>query len=278
MAVTLVVLVKAVPDVAAAPGFSDSGLDRDSELLLNDPDENALEAALGLAAELDAEVVAVSVGPGQAEGPLRRSLQIGAAQAVQVSDARIAGSDALGTARVLAAVVRRLEDDSAVPLVVAGQASVDAATGLVPAMVATLLHRQLLGGAKAVDLEAGRIRVRRTTDTAEEELAAALPAVVSVVDGMNEPRYPTFKDVMAAKRKPFRVLGLDDLGLDPATVGVSAAGVRVLKAEPVQVRAAGRIVTDDGTAGVELARFLLAAGLVPQARRGAATSERMGLP
>jgi electron transfer flavoprotein beta subunit len=266
MAVTLVVPIKAVPDVVGEPGFRDLRLLREGSLLLNDADENALEAALVAADTLQAEVVAVSAGPEDAAAPLRRALQLGAARAVHVLDSRIAGSDAPSTARVLAATIDRLQQEAAVPLVVTGASSVDATSGLVPGLLAGLLGRPLLGRAVDLAVTAGRARIRRLCEDAEEELTAPLPAVVSVVDGSNEPRYPTFPQVMAAKRKPFHTWNLDDLGLPPDTVGAPGAGVRLVSVEPAR-RASGRVVVDDGSGGLELARFLLGTGLV--AERGA---------
>ena len=256
----IVVAVKHVPDIQAERTLGEDGrLARDGgDGTLNEVDENAVEAALVVAeAAGGAEVVALTMGPHDAVDAARRALQMGADRAVHVLDDEAAGSDALGTAHVLAAAVRKIADDDPVDLVVTGMAATDGLTSLVPAALAAELGIPALTLAVDVAVADGVVTVRRELDHADETLRAALPALVSVSDRANEARYPNFAGIMAARKKPVTVYGLADLGVDPATVGSSGARTRILAAAPRPPRADRVLVSDTGDAGAQLAAYLV---------------------
>jgi electron transfer flavoprotein beta subunit len=256
----ILALVKYVPDSGDEVGFeTDFSLARTGpSSRLSELDEYAVEQALQLRAELPgASVTVVSVGPVEAESALRKALQMGANDAVLVSDEAIAGSDVFGTAAVLNAAIRGLDD---VGLVVAGMSSTDAGVGVLPALLAESLSWPLLSQAAEVSVEAGVVRITRVDETGSRVAEAALPAVVSVTDQSGEPRYPSFKDVLAAKKKSVSTLGLTDIGLAAELVGAAAARVEVVAVERNPDRAAGRVIVDvDGSSVDEIIEFLAAA-------------------
>ena len=256
----IVVAVKHVPDIQADRSLGHDGrLARDGgDGTLNEVDENAVEAALVVAeAAGDAEVIALTMGPDDAVDAARRALQMGADRAVHVLDDAAAGSDALGTARVLAAAVRRLAQDGPVDLVVTGMAATDGLTSLVPAALAAELGLVSLTLAVDVAVEGGAVTVRRELDHADETLRTALPALVSVSDRANEARYPNFAGIMAARKKPVTVWSLTDLGLSPDEVGSAGARTRILSAAPRPAREDRVLITDTGDAGARLAAYLV---------------------
>ena len=253
--------MKFVPDIQ-----SDRQLGADGRVVrdggdgtLNELDENAVEAALALAEEHDGEVVVLTLGPDDAVDAVRKGLQMGADEAVHVLDDDVAGSDAIGTATVLAAAVRHLSAQTPVDLVLTGMAGLDGLTSLLPAALAELLDLPALPLASSldVDVDARTATVVRRLDHATETLTAPLPAVVSVTDGINEPRYPNFKGIMAARKKPVATLTLADLGVDPATVGAAGARTQVLEAAPRPPREDRVLITDTGDAGTRLATWLV---------------------
>lgn len=260
----IVVCVKHVPDVQADRRFTDDGLvDRSQgDGTLNELDENAVEAALALAEEHGGEVVALTMGPADAEDAVRRALQMGADHAVHVQDDALAGSDVFATAGVLAAAVRRIGEDGPVDLVVTGMAALDGLMSVVPSLLAAELGVAQATLAAELAVEDGAVRVRRDLDDATEVVRAPLPAVVSVTDQSNQPRYPNFKGIMAARKKPVTAWSLADLGVDPGTVGAAAARTRVLEATPRPPRENRVLVTDDGEAGTRLAAYLVENRLV----------------
>lgn len=256
----IVVAVKHVPDIQAERTLGEDGrLVRDGgDGTLNEVDENAVEAALVIAEGAGgAEVVALTMGPDDAVDAVRRALQMGADSAVHVLDDEAAGSDAIGTAHVLAAAVRRIADDGPVDLVVAGMAATDGLTSLVPAALAAELGIPALTLAVDVTVDGDAVTVRRELDHADETLRAALPALVSVSDRANEARYPNFAGIMAARTKPVTVWSLADLGVDPGTVGSTGARTRILEAAPRPARDDRVLVTDTGDAGAQLAAYLV---------------------
>ena len=241
----IVVCVKHVPDIQSERAIGPDGRAvRDGgDGTLNELDENALEAALALVESLgEGSVVALTVGPDDAADAVRKGLQMGADEAVHVVDDAIAGSDAVGTARVLAAAVRHLGAQEPVDLVVTGMAGLDGLTSLLPTALAELLDLPALPLAAelTVDAAARTVRVRRNLDHATEVLEASLPAVVSVTDQANEPRYPNFKGIMAARKKPVTTLALADLGLDASQVGTAGGGGDDRPPGPREPRAAHR--------------------------------------
>jgi electron transfer flavoprotein beta subunit len=252
--------VKYVPDSGDEVGFEpDLSLDRSGpSSRLSELDEYAVEQSLRLRAVLaDATVTVLSVGPAEAEGALRKALQMGADEAVLVTDEAIAGSDVFGTAAVLTAAIRSLAGTG---LVVCGMSSTDAGIGVLPALLADALAWPLLSHAAVLTAEADTARITRVDETGSRVVEAELPAVVSVTDQTGEPRYPSFKDVLAAKKKSVTTLSLAELDLDPSLVGAAAARVEVVAVQPNPERAAGRVIVDtDGSSVAEIIEFLAAA-------------------
>ena len=250
----IVVCVKQVPDTAVERTLTPEGtLDRASlDGLINELDEYAIEEGLKLAEAHGGEVTILSMGPAKAADSIRKALSMGAAKAVHVTDDALAGSDALATSAALAAALRSVGFD----LAVFGSESTDARTGVVPAMVAERLGVPQLTLASQVDVDGPSVSIRRVTDDGYLVVTASLPAVVSVVEKINEPRYPTFKGIMAAKKKPVQVLTLADLGLDAGAAGLAHAATRVNDFAARPPRAAGVIVKDDGDGGTKAAGFL----------------------
>ncbi|MFJ6440334.1 electron transfer flavoprotein subunit beta/FixA family protein, partial [Streptomyces sp. NPDC091649] len=218
MSLRIVVCVKYVPDATGDRRFADDlTLDReDVDGLLSELDEYAVEQALRIAEGADdAEVTVVTVGPEDAKDALRKALSMGADRAVHVEDDDLHGSDVMGTSLVLAKAVEKAGYD----LVVCGMASTDGVMGVLPALLAERLGVPQVTLLSEVAVDGGVVTGRRDGDTASEELRASLPAVVSVTDQSGEARYPSFKGIMAAKKKPVESLDLDDLGLDAGEVG-----------------------------------------------------------
>ncbi|MEE6273347.1 electron transfer flavoprotein subunit beta/FixA family protein [Georgenia wangjunii] len=263
----IVVCVKHVPDLQSERALTPEGLAvRGEDDVLNELDENAVEAAVSLAEEHGGEVVALTMGPEDAVDAVRRALQMGAKQGVHVRDDALAGSDVVGTAHVLAAAVRALDAEEPVDLVVTGMAAMDGLTAMLPAALAGCLDLPQLTLASEVEVDGATVRIRREIGDAAERLEAPLPALVSVTDQANEPRYPNFKAIIGAKKKPVRTWGLADLephlGAASATVGAHGAGTRVLRAAQSPAREGGRIVTDSGDGGAQLATYLVENKLV----------------
>ncbi|MFI8893853.1 electron transfer flavoprotein subunit beta/FixA family protein [Streptomyces paradoxus] len=254
----IVVLVKQVPDTSAERTLAgaDHTLDRESaDLVLDEIDERAAEEALTLKETAGAEVTVVSMGPDAALDAIRKVLAMGADSGIHICDDRLRGADVVTTARVLAAAVRTVGD---VGLVLAGNATTDGQASAVPAMVADLLGLPQLTHAREVTVDAGRVRAERETEHGETTLDAPLPALVSVTEKINEPRYPSFKGIMAAKKKPVETLGLDDLFPGADGTGFLTTRTRVVEAVPRPARVAGMRVTDDGSAGRLLVDYLIA--------------------
>ncbi|MFD5477632.1 electron transfer flavoprotein subunit beta/FixA family protein [Streptomyces hawaiiensis] len=260
--VNIVVLVKQVPDTAAERTLSeaDHTLDRESaDLVLDEINERAAEEALVLKATLGAEVTVVSMGPDSALDAIRKVLAMGADRGIHIRDDRLRGSDVVTTAKVLAAAVRTVAD---VDLVLAGNATTDGQAAAVPAVVADLLGVPQLTHVRELTVGAGRVRAERETENGEMTLDAPLPALVSVTEKINEPRYPSFKGIMAAKKKPVETVDLDDLFPDADDAGFLVTRTRVVEAVPRPARAAGIRVTDDGSAGRQIVDYLIAQRLL----------------
>jgi electron transfer flavoprotein beta subunit len=218
------VCVKHVPE---GHGRIDSGskrLDRSGEGALNHFDANAVEEALRIKGDSDTEVVVVSMGPEKAADSLRKALAMGADRAVLVSDDGAAGSDLVATSRVLAAALERESPD----LVLFGQQAADADGAVLWAAVAERLGRPVVSQAAELSVDGGSLTVKRQTEFGYDTIEAPLPAVVAVSDAINEPRYPSLKGIMGAKKKQQDVLSLGDLGLDAAVAGEAGSGTTVL--------------------------------------------------
>jgi len=251
----IVVCVKQVPDTAVertlTPGAGT--LDRESpDGLINELDEYAIEEGLKIAEAQGGEVTILSKGPAKAAESIRKALSMGADKAVHVSDEALAGSDALVTSLVLAAALTQAGFD----LVILGSESTDARTGMLPAMLAERLGVPQLTLASKVDIDGGVVTVRRVTDDGYAIVTGSLPAVVSVVEKINEPRYPSFKGIMAAKKKPVQTLALADLGIDAGAAGLAGSWTAVADFAAKPPRAAGQVVKDEGDGGTTVAAFL----------------------
>jgi electron transfer flavoprotein beta subunit len=254
----IVVLVKHVPDATADRTFSDTDHTTDRagvDGLLSELDEYAVEEALKLVEAHGGEVTVLTMGPEQALDAVRKALQMGVAAGVHVVDDALHGSDALATSLVLA---KALDKIGAYDLVLTGMASTDGGMSVVPAMLAERLGVPHLGFAAEVSVDGSTVRIRRDGDTATETVEGGLPAVVAVTDQINEPRYPSFKGIMAAKKKPVQTWTLADLGVEPAQVGLSAAWTAVDSVTARPPRSTGEVITDDGEGGTKLAGFLAA--------------------
>ncbi|MBO3682948.1 electron transfer flavoprotein subunit beta/FixA family protein [Streptomyces sp. NEAU-YJ-81] len=255
MSLRIVVCVKYVPDATGDRHFAeDLTVDRDDvDGLLSELDEYAVEQALQIADGADdAEITVLTVGPEDAKDALRKALSMGADKAVHVEDDDLHGTDALGTSLVLARAVEKTGYD----LVVCGMASTDGTMGVLPAMLAERLGVPQVSLLSEVSVEDGTVKGRRDGDTATELLEARLPAVVSVTDQSGEARYPSFKGIMAAKKKPVESWDLEDLEIESDEVGLEGAWTAVDGATERPARTAGTIVKDEGEGGKQLAAFL----------------------
>uniref|UniRef100_UPI0035E087D8 electron transfer flavoprotein subunit beta/FixA family protein n=1 Tax=Bacillus thuringiensis TaxID=1428 RepID=UPI0035E087D8 len=247
--------MKYVPDATGDRHFADDlTVDReDVDGLLSELDEYAVEQALQIADGVDgAEVTVLTVGPEDAKDALRKALSMGADKAVHVEDEDLHGSDVMGTSLVLAKAVEKAGYD----LVVCGMASTDGTMGVLPAVLAERLGVPQVTLLSEVSVEGGTVTGRRDGDTASEQLEASLPAVVSVTDQSGEARYPSFKGIMAAKKKPVQSWDLGDLGIEADEVGLEGAWTVVDSAAERPARTAGTIVKDEGEGGRQLAEFL----------------------
>jgi electron transfer flavoprotein beta subunit len=260
--VNIVVLVKQVPDTWAERRLqeSDKTLDRASvDVVMNEIDEYAVEEALRIKESVGAgEVTILTMGPERAVETIRKALSMGADKAVHLSDPGLAGSDAVQTSYALAQVLSTLEYD----LVLTGSEATDSRMAIMPALLAERTGQPQLSGARKVTPGAGTVRIERQTEGGYDVVEAATPAIVSVVEKINEPRYPSFKGIMAAKKKPLTNLTLADAGIDPAQVGLAAAPSQVVEFANKPPRSAGEIVKDEGDGGIKIADFLAAQKLV----------------
>jgi electron transfer flavoprotein beta subunit len=253
--VKIAVCVKQVPDTWAEKKLrsSDSRLDRESaDGVLNELDEYAVEQALQLVEAQGGEVVIVTMGPDRAGETLRKAISMGADSGIHIVDDNLGGSDAIATSAVLAKALSGRDFD----LILFGSESTDARMSVIPAMVAERLDLPQVTFAQKVEVNGSDLTVERVTEYGFDVLSTQLPAVVSVVEKINEPRYPSFKGIMAAKKKPVDTLTVADLGLEPSVVGASAAWSEVKDFAARPPKAAGVVVTDEGDGGVKIAEFL----------------------
>ncbi|MHB1005516.1 MAG: electron transfer flavoprotein subunit beta/FixA family protein [Chloroflexota bacterium] len=250
----IAVCVKQVPDTTVVKEIDADSLrlDRDVAAVANPFDEYAVEEALRLVEKHGGTVTAVCVGPPKAAEQLRRVLAMGVDRAILASDPALAGSDTLGTARALAAALRSEPFD----LILCGPESTDARTGVVPSRLAELLGLAQLTYARKVEVAEGKVTIERTTDDGSVIVAAALPALVTVLKGINEPRYPTLKGIMGAKKKELKEMSLAPLGLEATQVGAAGARARVLSLAYPAARRVGQVVRAEGHGGEIIADFL----------------------
>ncbi|MCW2918658.1 MAG: electron transfer flavoprotein subunit beta [Actinomycetia bacterium] len=251
----IVVCVKQVPDTTTERKLksSDSTLDREAvDGLMNELCEYAIEEGLRIKEAHGGEVTVLTMGPGAATDTIRKALSMGADKAVHLSDDALHGSDALQTSYAIQQVLGRTGFD----LVILGSESTDARTGVLAAMLAERLGVSQVTLANKVEIDGSTIRIQRQTDYGFDRVEASLPAVVSVVEKINEPRYPSFKGIMAAKKKPVDSPSLVDIGIDASKVGLAAAATEVVDFAEAPPRAKGQIVTDEGDGGTKAAEFL----------------------
>ena len=252
----VVVCVKQIPD-PAEPGALDpetKTLKRDGKLILDESDSYGVEMALQLVdAAGGGEVTLVSMAPNSEVSGLRTALAMGAAKAVLVSDDALKGSDALGTSKVLAKAIGRAGEAD---LILTATESSDGYTGVVPEQIAELLSLPSVTFAKSIAIDGATAKVQRQTEAGYDDVEVPLPAVVSVTAGVVEPRYPSFKGIMAAKSKPVDEVTVSDLGLDAGQVGWAGAGQQITDVAQAEARQAGTIVEDDGEGFQKIVDFL----------------------
>ena len=257
----IAVLVKQVPDPTVALTFSaDMTVSRaDAPCQLSELDEYAVEQAVQLVENgVDATITYLTLGPASAADALRKALAMGGDDAVHVCDDDLHGSDALSTSLVLARALERLAPD----LVVCGMSSTDGEMSVVPSMVAERLGLPQLTFAGRLSVTDSVVEVSRDTGAAVEEVESPLPALVSVTDQTGEARYPSFRAIMMAKKKPVATWTLSDLGMSPGSVGVTAAATAVRSVTPQPPRGSGEVITDEGDAAARIADFLVAQKLI----------------
>jgi electron transfer flavoprotein beta subunit len=257
----IVVLVKQVPDTEGDRRLNpdDKTVDRAAvDPVINYIDEFAIEEGLLLKEAHGGEVTILTVGPERATESIRKALSMGADKAVHVLDDAIHGSDVIATAKVIAKALGSVEWDIAI----AGSEATDARGSVVPAALAEILGVPQLTQIRKLDIDGTSITAERRTDTGYEKIEASTPAVVSVIEKINDPRYPSFKGIMAAKSKPIAVKSLGDLGLDAGEVGLANSWTAVESFENAPPRQAGQVVKDEGDGGAKIADYLAGKKLI----------------
>lgn len=253
----IAVCVKQIPDPAEEGSLDSESktLKRDGKLILDDSDAYGVEMALQLADKAGGEVVLVSMAPNNEANGLRTALAMGAESAVLVSDPELTGTDALGTAKVLAAAIKTINPD----LILTATESTDGYTGTVPEQIAELMGWASVTFAKSIEIDGSTVKtvkVERQTEVGYDEVTCPTPCVVSVTAGVVEPRYPSFKGIMAAKSKPLTEHTLSDLGIDASSIGWAGARQEITEISDVPARQAGEIITDEGEAHQNIVDFL----------------------
>src|SRR3954468_15581456 len=257
----IVVLVKQVPDSGSARSLdpADNTVARaTADNVINEMDEYAIEEALTVKEAQGGEVTVLTVGPASATDAIRKALSMGADRAVHVLDDALRGSAAVQTSAVLAAALQQLDYD----LVLCGAEATDSQMSVMPALLSERLGLPQLSGARKLTVEGTTAKVERQTDGGYWAIEAPLPAIVSTWDTINEPRYPSFKGIMAAKKKPVQTLTLADLGVDASTVGLAAATTKVLDFAGRPPKGEGVKVPDEGDGAEKLVGFLAAQKIV----------------
>ncbi|NUP29550.1 MAG: electron transfer flavoprotein subunit beta/FixA family protein [Nocardia sp.] len=253
----IVVLIKQVPDTWSERKLTDGDftLDREAaDAVLDEINERAVEEALLIKEAQGGEVTVLAAGPDRATEAIRKALSMGADKAIHINDPAIHGSDTVQTAWVLAGALGQVEG---VELVIAGNEATDGRSGAVPAIIAEYLGIPQLTHLRKLTVDGEKITGERETDDGVFKLEATLPAIVSVTEKINEPRFPSFKGIMAAKKKEVQTFTLEDLGIDPSTVGVANAGTSVTASTPKPPRTAGEKITDEGDGGTKIAQYLV---------------------
>ncbi len=250
----IAVCVKQIPDPAEEGSLDDATktLKREGKLILDDSDAYGVEMALQLADSAGGEVVLVSMAPNGETNGLRTALAMGAESAILVSDPALQGTDALGTAKVLAAALKTASPD----LILTATESTDGYTGTVPEQIAELLEWPSVTFAKSITIDGDKVKVERQTEVGYDEVECPTPCVVSVTAGVVEPRYPSFKGIMAAKSKPLEEKTIADLGIDASQIGWEGARQEIVDVAEVPAREAGEVITDEGDAHEKIVDFL----------------------
>jgi len=253
--VKIVVCMKETPSTTAEKRFGpDMRLERRKEdAIINPFDEYTIEEGLRQQEKHGGEVIVLCMGPATASDTIRKALAMGADSGVLVSDDALAGSDAIGTARVLAAALKKIGFD----LALFGSAAADSYGGVVPSAVAELLDMPLLSVASKLEIDGGTAKIQRQAELGYNEVEAATPALVSVVKSINEPRYPSMKGIMQSKKKPIDTWSLADLGLDAATAGAVAAREKALGADKVSTTRKGEVYQGNDGAADRVIAFLV---------------------
>ncbi|GAA1728766.1 electron transfer flavoprotein beta subunit [Dietzia kunjamensis subsp. schimae] len=258
----IVVLIKQVPDTYSERKLTDGDytLDREAaDAVLDEINEKAVEQALQIKEANGGEVTVLCAGPDRATEAIRKALSMGADKAVHLNDEALHGSDVVQTSWALANVLGTIEGTE---LVIAGNEATDGRMGAVPAILAEYLGLPQLTHMRTLEIADGVAKGERETDEGIFEVEATLPCVVSVGEKINEPRFPSFKGIMAAKKKPVESLTLADAGVEAAQVGKDNAASSVTSASPKPPRAAGEKVTDEGEGGNDVAKYLVSQKLI----------------
>jgi electron transfer flavoprotein beta subunit len=253
----IVVLIKQVPDTYSERKLSDGDytLDREAaDAVLDEINEKAVEEALKIKEANGGEVTVLAVGPERTTDAIRKALSMGADKAIHVKDDQMHGSDAIQTAWVLARALGTVEG---VELVIAGNEATDGRVGAVPAIIAEYLELPHLTHMRKLTVEGDKLSGERETDDGIFHLESALPAIVSVGEKINEPRFPSFKGIMAAKKKEVQILSLADIGVEAEEVGLANAGSTVTSSTPKPPKTAGEKVVDEGDGGTKVAEYLV---------------------
>ncbi|MGB0970630.1 MAG: electron transfer flavoprotein subunit beta/FixA family protein [Mycobacterium sp.] len=255
----IVVLIKQVPDTWSERKLTEGDwtLDREAaDAVLDEINERAVEEALLIKEREGGEssVTVLTAGPARATEAIRKALSMGADKAVHLLDDGMHGSDVVQTGWALARALGTVEGTE---LVIAGNEATDGVAGAVPAIVAEYLGLPQLTHLRKVTVEGGKVSGERETDDGLFTVEAPLPAVISVNEKINEPRFPSFKGIMAAKKKEVTTLTLADIGVEADEVGVANAGSKVLSSTPKPPKAAGEKITDEGEGGTKIAEYLV---------------------
>lgn len=263
----IVVLIKQVPDTWSERKLTDGDftLDREAaDAVLDEINERAVEEALLIKEAQGGEVTLLAAGPDRANEAIRKALSMGADKAVHINDPALHGSDAVQTAWTLAAALGQItfENGEAADLIIAGNEATDGRVGAIPAIIAEYLGIPQLTQLRKLSVGDGTVTGERETDEGVFGLEAGLPAIVSVNEKINEPRFPSFKGIMAAKKKEVLVYTLADLGVDPDTVGVANAATTVTASTPKPPRTAGERIADEGDGGSKIAAYLVAQKII----------------
>ncbi len=260
----IVVLIKQVPDTWSERKLSDGDftLDREAaDAVLDEINERAVEEALLIKEKQggDSTVTLLTAGPERATEAIRKALSMGADKAVHLLDPGLHGSDMVQTGWALARALGTIEGTE---LVIAGNEATDGTGGAVPAIIAEYLGLPQLTHLRKVTVEGGKITGERETDDGVFTVEASLPAIVSVNEKINEPRFPSFKGIMAAKKKEVTTLTLAEIGVEADEVGLANAGSSVLSSTPKPAKTAGEKITDEGEGGKKIAEYLIAQKII----------------